>query len=143
MPLIFVGILLALPTLDIYATLRLAQALDVPGLLMFIPGIVAGILLMRRETSSLRSRFTGAVQTMGFQSFVFDSGRRMIAGALLLIPGVISDLVAIFLLSMPNRSLQPISAGSQGETRRPKTTSPAAEQTGAGATVDGEYRRVE
>jgi UPF0716 protein FxsA len=151
MPLILLGILFAVPLLDIYATLRLAEALGVPGLAMFIPGMIAGALLMKRETQTLKSRFVGAVQTMGVHGMVFDSGRRMLAAVLLLLPGFISDLFAIFLLLMPNRSLIAASAAANtGAAHNGASSSSAsAAKTGNGNTnanatvVDGEFRRVE
>lgn len=128
MPLILLGILVALPLLDIYATLRLAEALNVPGLALFIPGVIFGVLVMKRETRTLRTQFVGAMQSMALQGMVFDSGRRMLAAVLLLLPGMVSDLFALFLLLVPNRSL-PL----------PLATSPSAMPK----TVDGEFRRVE
>ncbi|MBC7711203.1 MAG: FxsA family protein [Rhizobacter sp.] len=128
MPLVLLGILIALPILDIYATLRVAEALNVPGILLFAPGVIFGIVVMKRETRTLRSQFAGALQTMAVQGLVFDSGRRMLAAVLLLSPGFVSDLFAVFLLLVPNRAMpQP---------------AVAAAQTGA-KTVDGEFRRVE
>ena len=76
MPLVLLGILIALPVLDIYATLRVAEALNVPGILLFIPGVIFGIVVMKRETRTLRAQFVGALQTMAVQGMVFDSGRR-------------------------------------------------------------------
>jgi UPF0716 protein FxsA len=149
MPLILLGILFAVPLLDIYATLRLAEALGVPGLAMFIPGMIAGALLMKRETQTLKSRFVGAVQTMGVHGMVFDSGRRMLAAVLLLLPGFISDLFAVFLLLMPNRSLisASVAANAGAAHSGASPSSPSSVQTGnvnANATVvDGEFRRVE
>ena len=128
MPLVLLGILIALPVLDIYATLRLAEALNVPGLALFIPGVMFGVVVMKRETRTLRAQFVGALQTMAVQGMVFDSGRRMLAAVLLLLPGMVSDLFALFLLLVPNRAM-PLAAT-------------AAAQTGA-KTVDGEFRRVE
>ena len=128
MPLILLGILVALPVLDIYATLRLAEALNVPGLALFIPGVIFGVLVMKRETRTLRGQFVGAMQSMALQGMVFDSGRRMLAAVLLLLPGMVSDLFAVFLLLVPNRSM-PLPAAA--------TPSPMPK------TVDGEFRRVE
>ena len=91
MPLVLLGILIALPVLDIYATLRLAEALNVPGLALFIPGVIFGVVVMKRETRTLRTQFVGALQTMAVQGMVFDSGRRMLAAVLLLLPGMVSE----------------------------------------------------
>ena len=129
MPLILLGILVALPVLDIYATLRLAEALNVPGLALFIPGVIFGVLVMKRETRTLRAQFVGAMQSMALQGMVFDSGRRMLAAVLLLLPGMVSDLFAVFLLLVPNRAM-PLAAATAAPSPMPKT-------------VDGEFRRVE
>ena len=128
MPLVLLGILIALPILDIYATLRVAEALNVPGILLFAPGAIFGIVVMKRETRTLRTQFVGALQTMAVQGMVFDSGRRMLAAVLLLSPGFVSDLFAVFLLLVPNRAMpQPAAATAQTGSK----------------TVDGEFRRVE
>ena len=128
MPLVLLGILIALPVLDIYATLRVAEALNVPAILLFVPGVIFGIVVMKRETRSLRAQFVGALQTMAVQGMVFDSSRRMLAAVLLLFPGFVSDLFAVFLLLVPNRAMPQVAA--------------ATAQTGS-KTVDGEFRRVE
>lgn len=134
MPLLLIAILLALPVLDIYATIRLAEALTVPSWALFIPGFIAGIMLMKRETRSLKARFMGAVQSMSLHGMVFDSGRRIGAAVLLLLPGLVSDLLAIFLLVLPNRVVASVATGP-GPV-------PASSPPG-GRTVDGEFRRVE
>ncbi len=128
MPLVLLGILIVLPVLDIYATLRVAEALNVPGLLLFVPGVIFGIVVMKRETRTLRAQFVGALQTMALQGMVFDSGRRMLAAVLLLFPGFVSDLFAVFLLLVPNRAMSVPAAASP--SAMPKT-------------VDGEFTRVE
>lgn len=128
MPLVLLGVLVALPILDIYATLRVADALNVPGILLFTPGVIFGFVVMKRETRTLRTQFVVALQTMAVQGMVFDSGRRMLAAVLLLLPGFVSDLFAVFLLLVPNRAMPQAAA--------------ATSQTGS-KTVDGEFRRVE
>ena len=128
MPLVLLGILVALPVLDIYATLRLAELLNVPGLALFIPGVIFGVVVMKRETRTMRAQFVGALQTLAVQGMVFDSGRRMLAAVLLLLPGMVSDLFAVFLLLVPNRSMPQSAVATSGAV--PKT-------------VDGEFRRVE
>ncbi len=128
MPLLLLGILIALPVLDIYATIRFAEALNVPGWVLFVPGFFMGVMLLKRETRTLKSRFVGAMQTMALNGMVFDSGRRLLAAVLLLTPGFVSDIFALFLLLVPNRAMpQPAVATS---TVGPKT-------------VDGEFRRVD
>ncbi len=141
MPLIFLLILVGLPILDVYATLRLAESLGVPGIAMFVPGVIFGVMIMKRETRQFRSRFVGAVQSMALNSMVFDSGRRMLAALLFLSPGFVSDVFALFLILIPNRSLARETSGQSAfsdvsDSRR----SPDTRDT---AVVDGEYRRVD
>jgi UPF0716 protein FxsA len=141
MPLIFLALLIALPVLDVYATLRFAEALGVPGIALFVPGIVFGVMIMKRESKSLRSRIADGIQSMSLHATVFDSGKRMLAAVLLLMPGFVSDVFALFLLLIPNRTLAmqtPAPSGSantagQTPTQRRKDTS----------VVDGEYRRID
>lgn len=129
MALILLGILVALPVLDIYATFRVAESLNVPGWALFVPGFVFGILLMKRETQTLKSRFVAALASVGVHGVVFDSGRRLLAAVLLLLPGLASDLFALLLLMVPNRTPQPAAATV--------TAAPGPK------TMDGEFRRVE
>jgi UPF0716 family protein affecting phage T7 exclusion len=148
MPFIFLAILIGLPILDIYATLRLAETLGVPGILLFIPGLVGGVMIMKRETRALKSRWVGAIQSMSLHTMVFDSGRRLLAACLFLLPGFTSDVFGLFLLLIPNRTLATHGgfAGAQRqpshrrETRGgPNTTSGA----NSASVVDGEYRRLD
>jgi len=121
------GILVALPVLDIYATLRFAEALNVPGWALFVPGLIFGVAVFKRETRNLRTRFASAMQSMTLRPIVFDSGRRLLAAVLLLLPGFLSDVFALFLLLIPSRSIA-----------QPATVAASGPQT-----MDGEFRRVE
>ncbi len=129
MPLVLLGILLLLPVLDIYATIRFAESLNVPALALFVPGFVFGFLLMKRETSTLKVRFVNALQSMSLPGVVFDSGRRMLAAMLFLFPGFMSDIFALCLLLIPSRAT-PQAATASSSPSGPKV-------------MDGEFRRVE
>jgi UPF0716 protein FxsA len=145
MPLIFLTLLIALPVLDVYATLRFAETLGVPAIALFIPGLVFGVMIMKRETSSFKARFLGAIQSMSVHTTVFDSGRRLLAALLLLTPGFISDVFALFLLMVPNRSLASQAAGGGSTTAPPNATrraEPSVRNQDA-TVVDGEFRRVD
>lgn len=128
MPLVLPVILVALPILDIYATLRFAEALNVPGLVLFVPGVILGVLLLKRESRTLRAQLAGAMQSMTLQGMMFDSGRRMLAAVFLLLPGMVSDLFAVVLLLVPNRAAPLVAASAVASGSK---------------TVDGEFRRVE
>jgi UPF0716 protein FxsA len=62
---------------------------------------------------------------------LFDSGRKVLAALLLILPGVLSDLLALLLL------LLPINVG------RPLATASAGFGMPRGDTLDGDYRRVD
>ena len=73
--------------------------------------------------------FVAALASVGVRGVVFDSGRRLLAAVLLLLPGLASDLFALLLLMVPNRTPQTAAA----------TVAPAP----GPKTMDGEFRRVE
>ena len=141
MPLIILALLIGLPILDIYATLRFAEALGVPGILLFIPGLVAGAMVLTREARSLRSRFIGTIQSLSLHAAVFDSGRRLLAALFFLAPGFVSDVFAVFLLLIPNRALAAPGPSAEVPQRGPRTGSRHGATTIS--VVDGEYRRVD
>jgi UPF0716 protein FxsA len=80
---------------------------------------------------------TDGAATHGEQSLLrglLDSGRKVLAGILFLLPGVVSDLLALLLLALPlnvGRTLepQPAAAGQSRSTR--------------GDAIDGEYSRLD
>ena len=129
MPLVLLGILLVLPVLDIYATIRFAESFDVPAILLFVPGFIFGFLLMKRETSTLKARFVNALQSMSLPGVVFDSGRRMLAAALFLFPVFMIDIFALCLLLIPSRSTPQVVA--------------AVSVPSGPRVMDGEFRRVD
>ncbi len=148
MPILFLALLIGLPILDIYATLRFAETLGVPGIALFLPGVFAGVMIMKRETRSFKSRFVGAVQSMSLNAMVFDSGRRMLAAALFLAPGFFSDVFGLFLFLIPNRSLATLGAqGHHGDAfdRDPASakTERATKSGNDKSVVDGEFRRID
>ena len=127
-------ILLAFPALDLYVTLRFAQWTGVPVWIWLGLSLLTGLLILQNERNAFRARTVAALH--GQQLLlrgVVDSGRKVLAGVLLLIPGVVTDLMAIALLMLPINT---------GSTLR---HGPAAAGNGAAPsrTFDGDYRRVE
>ncbi len=127
MPIVFLLILTALPVLDVLATLRLAALLNVPGLALFVPGVVLGFWMLRRESRRLRTHLAPALAELSLPALMFDSARRILAGILFMIPGVVSDLLAVVLLTMPAR----LSPAAAPPTRQRPTA------------VEGDFRRVD
>jgi UPF0716 protein FxsA len=125
-------ILLGFPVADLYVTVRFAQWSGVPLWVWLAISLASGLLLLRNERVAFRSHVVAALH--GEQSLlrgVVDSGRKVLAGLLLLLPGVLSDLLAVMLLMLPINSAglgpQPAHAGRGG--RRDA--------------LEGEFRRIE
>ena len=103
---IFLLILLGFPALEIYTLFRVADLIGGWWLLSWlIFSAVAGWMLIKEERLAMLGRLMISMQT-GQSPFaaLWDSGRTMIAGVLLIIPGVISDAIALILLLLPNQS---------------------------------------
>jgi UPF0716 protein FxsA len=96
------GILMAFPAADLYLTARVARWTGIP-LWVFLGGsFVAGALLLRNERIAFRTRTVAALH--GDQASLrglLDSGRKVLAGFLLMLPGLVSDLIALTLLALP------------------------------------------
>ena len=85
-------IVLGFPLLDLYATVRVARWTNVPAWAWLGLPLVAGFLLLRNERLAFRARTIAAMH--GEESLLrglVDSGRKVLAGFLLLLPGVISE----------------------------------------------------
>ena len=131
---VVLAILLGFPALDLWATLRFASWTGVPAWVWLAISVVSGILLLRSERSAFRARTVAALH--GEQPLlrgIVDSGRKVLAGFLLLMPGVASDLIALALL------LLPINLGRRFE---PQPAGPGRAH-GRGDAIEGTFRRVE
>ncbi|CAG1004848.1 hypothetical protein BURK2_03328 [Burkholderiales bacterium] len=126
-------ILLGFPVLDFYVTLRLAQLSGIPMAAWIVLGIVAGWMLLRAQRLNFRARTLAAMY--GPDSLLrglLDSGRKVLAGFLFLLPGVLSDFMALLLLLVPinvGPVLQVQTTTRGGHLRRPS--------------LDGEYHRID
>jgi UPF0716 protein FxsA len=126
-------IVLSFPILDVLATLRFARWTGIPAVVWLVASAVAGMALLRHERVAFRAQTLAALR--GDRPLLrgqLDSGRKVLAALLLILPGLISDLIALLLLLLPfnlGRSFAP---------------QPAAVGRRFGAdTLNGEYRRVD
>ncbi|MCC7328251.1 MAG: FxsA family protein [Burkholderiales bacterium] len=102
MRLLLLVILLAFPVADLYVTTRVARWTGIPLWLLLAGSLVAGFVLLRNERYAFRTRTVAALH--GEQSLlrgVLDSGRKVLAAFLLMLPGLVSDLIALTLLALP------------------------------------------
>ena len=122
-------IVLIFPVLDVIATMRFARWTGIPAAVLMLAPAIAGSLLLRHERLAFRTRTLAALR--GDQPLLrglLDSGRKVLAAILLIVPGVVSDLMALTLLLLPinvGASFAPMSAGT---IRRP---------------LEGDYRRLD
>ncbi len=128
MRIVLLLILLGFPVLDLYVTIRFAAWTGVPVWFWLGAGLIAGWTLLRTERGAFRAKSHAALSGRApLLSSLLDSGRKVLAGVLFILPGIVSDVAALLLLALPinlTTRLQP-----QGG--------------GAGKILDGEYRRID
>lgn len=96
------AILLGLPAVDLYVTTRIARFTGVPLWIWLTGSFLLGIFVLRNERVEFRARTVAALH--GDQSVLrgmLDSGRKVLAGIFLIVPGIVSDLLALLLLALP------------------------------------------
>ena len=120
------AIVLSFPVLDLLATIRFARWTGIPMWIWLAGGLVAGAALVRNERLAFRARTVAAMHgEASILRGMLDSGRKVLAGFLFLLPGVMSDLIGLGLL------LLPINVGRGMRTEA------------ASGSIDGDYRRIE
>ena len=130
---VLLAILLAFPLLDLYVTTRVARWTGVPLWIWLAAGLLTGLLLLRNERVAFRSNTVAALH--GEQPLfrgLLDSGRKVLAGLLLILPGIVSDLMALVLLMLPI---------NHGRLRPQPAT--AGRSVNHAKTIDGEFSRTD
>lgn len=127
-------IVLGFPLIDLYATVRIARWTGVPVFVWLGLAALAGLFLLRNERMAFRANTVAAMH--GEQPLLrglFDSGRKVLAGMLLILPGILSDVMALALLALR------FNLGPQFAPR----TATAGDSRGGRKSIDGEYRRLD
>ncbi|MBL0142075.1 MAG: FxsA family protein [Betaproteobacteria bacterium] len=126
MRLLLLAILLGFPVMEIVVLARLAETHGWWVLVWVVIGAIAGMALLKEARFALVARLGAALAAGEFSIAAFvDSGRTVLAGLLLIFPGVISDFMALTLLLLPRRVPEPIHVHA-----RPH-----------GNVIDGQFRR--
>jgi UPF0716 protein FxsA len=136
MRLVYLLIVLGFPLLDLYATVRIARWTNVPAWAWLGLPLIAGFLLLRNERLAFRARTIAVMH--GEQSLLrglVDSGRKVLAAFLLILPGVISDGLALLLLALP------LNIGSREHV--PHAAALGRARAARQAPFEGEYRRLD
>ena len=127
-------IVLAFPVVDVLATLRFARWTGIPALAWMLASTVAGLLLLHHERVGFRARTLAALRgDRPLMRGLLDSGRKVLAALFLILPGVLSDVIALLLLMLPINVGAPFS---------PQTVSAGFGVRRADA-LDGDYRRID
>ena len=133
---IVLTIVLAFPLADLYLTTRVARWSGIPLWVWLGGSFVAGALLLNNERNEFRMKTVAALHgEQPVMRGLLDSGRRVLAGLLLMLPGIASDIVALVLLALPlnvGRSYEPLAAGARRGARRRNFNA-----------IDGDYRRID
>jgi len=120
-------ILLGFPALELFIMVRLAQEIGWWLGVWLVLSAVVGAALVREASSGLPGKLADALRNGdSIFSGVMDTGRTLIAGLLLIFPGVLSDIVAICLLLIPFRVPVASGAAVSGNT-----------------VIEGEFRRID
>lgn len=128
MRLLLLLILLGFPLLEIVLLARLAEAHGWWILAWVVVAAVAGVALLKEARFALVARLGTALSEGRFSIAAFvDSARTVLAGLLLIFPGVVSDFLALVLLLLPRRIPEPAHAHAHGR--------------GHGTVIDGQFRR--
>lgn len=135
---LIIGILLGFPALEGWVLYELASGPTGHGgwvLAWLAFSAIAGIVLIKEARFSLVNRLASAFAHGQFSLGAFiDSFRTVLAGLLLIFPGVISDVMALLLLLIPSRE-----PAFQRATARSHRASP--EHFHPGGVIEGEFRR--
>lgn len=100
--LIILAILLAFPLLEIYVLVQLAGIYGWWLALYLLFTVTAGWLMIMEERLAVFGRLFHIAQSGHHPIFaLLTSARKLVAGLLLIFPGVISDIIAVILLLIP------------------------------------------
>lgn len=130
----FLLIVLGFPLVDLYATVRFARWTGVPTYAWLGLAAIAGLYLLRNERSTFRASTVAAMH--GEQPLLrslLDSGRKVLAGILFLLPGILSDVMALVLLALRLNVGRDFAGG--GAT--------GGISGGRRKTIDGEFHRLD
>jgi UPF0716 protein FxsA len=125
-------ILLAFPIAEIWLLIVLGQAYGWWLLVYLISIALLGLRLIQDEKSLFTGRMLQSMRTGNHPiKAIFGSARNIIAGVLLILPGVITDMIAVILLLFPVKNSQTPNPQSSHQSR----------QAANDDVIEGEFRR--
>ncbi|MGZ5707393.1 MAG: FxsA family protein [Usitatibacter sp.] len=128
MRLLLTAILLGFPLLEAVVLVRLSETLGWWILAWVVLAACAGMALIKEARFAMLARLASGLAQGTFSIVALtDSARVVLAGLLLIFPGVVSDLIAITLLLLPGPRLV-----ADSSSRRDR----------GGNLIEGEFRRT-
>ena len=128
MRLLLIGILLGFPFLEALVLMRLGEQLGWWVLVWVVLAACSGAALIKEARFALVARLAqGFAQGRFAIAALTDSARTVLAGLLLIFPGVVSDLIALTLLLLPGPRV---------------VTETAVRRRVHGTLIEGEFRRT-
>jgi UPF0716 protein FxsA len=128
MRLLLMVILLGFPLLEVVVLVRLSETLGWWILAWVVLAACAGMALIKEARFAMLARLASGLAQGSFSIVALtDSARTVLAGLLLIFPGVVSDLIAITLLLLPRRRL---------------IADSAVRREAGGNLIEGEFRRT-
>jgi UPF0716 protein FxsA len=141
---LIIGLLIGFPLAEGALLYRLATGPEGHGgwvLAWLVFAVMAGVVLIKQARFSLIARLTSALSQGQFSLAAFiDSFRTVIAGLLLIFPGLISDVMAMILLLIPVREPAFINAQQTRSAGHSRNASSAQSERPADI-LEGEFRR--
>lgn len=130
--LIVFAVLLGFPVLEAWLLFRLGDVFGIWVLVWLVVAAVAGVMLIRFEKLVWAVRVANQLRQQGSPVMaLLASVRSLVAGLLLIFPGVISDFLALLVLVWPLSSNVPFGPGP----------GPGGGSDRASGAIEGEYRR--
>jgi UPF0716 protein FxsA len=127
MRLLLIVALLGFPFLEAVVMVRLSQSLGWWVLAWVVLAAVAGMALIKEARFAMVARLAAGLAQGRFPIVALtDSARTVLAGLLLVFPGVVSDLIALTLLLLPSRRV---------------VAEPVHRRSSGGTLIEGEFRR--
>ena len=130
MRLVLIVAVLGFPLLEALVMVRLANVMGWWILAWVVMAAVAGMALIKEARFAMVARLAAGLAQGRFPIVALtDSARTVLAGLLLIFPGVVSDLIALTLLLLPS----PRVVASEPRSRR---------RVVGGSLIEGEFRRT-
>jgi UPF0716 protein FxsA len=125
---VLLAILLGFPLVEAVVLVRLSETLGWWVLAWVVLAACAGMALIKEARFAMLARLAAGLSNGTFAvTALTDSARTVIAGLLLIFPGVVSDLIALTLLLLPG----------------PRVVMETARRAGPQRTlIEGEFRRT-